>query len=475
VETYKVKAGETISSIAKLNSVDATDLANENNIRNINLIKENKILRIPKKKIKNTPLATAPKAPLQERKFDVSHLEHRDEDALIKVKKFNEIWLTELLQHLRINEANEHVQHVENVLVTEQKKSIDHKKKSATKPGSKSPRQLNHIKEKLKEALGKEPHILTFKGVTLSENEKKQIIASVAVCEMNADGFGSINSDQEFIGRKYGSRGSEESYSRIVHIGISYGIIQYSQDSGSLGMILTKMRDKNKKKFDDIFGGGDSEISSELIELTNSGRKDLQNDASIPLCGLAYWQKIHSTKKGKDILDLANSEKLSELPALREIRGKRVQPISAEKSKPATDLWTGIWKDRFLAAGKVVEFQEVQLEVAVNNYFNPQLKSAKENGVRSALSLAFIAACAIRGGTHSKLSKLFYDVAAELKIDVPFKNSEDELKCVTAISEAKGKLGTLKIAFAESQRAKLLLNDELGFLTEDLYDCSTYD
>jgi len=151
-----------------------------------------------------------------------------------------------------------------------------------------------------------------------------------------------------------------------------------------------------------------------------------------------------------------------------------VQPIEPAKGVAAIDIWTGVWKERFLSAGKVVDFQEVQLEVAVEKYFNPILKTAKTNKLRSALGLAFAAACSIRGGPDSTLAGLIYSVASELDIKVPFASSEDEKRCIEEIAKGKGKVKSLKFDEDESRRAELLLKDELGFLAEDLYDVQTY-
>jgi hypothetical protein len=127
-----------------------------------------------------------------------------------------------------------------------------------------------------------------------------------------------------------------------------------------------------------------------------------------------------------------------------------------------------------LEAGEVTDFQEAQLDLAVERYFNPILPLAKKNKVRSALALAFIAACTIRGGVNSQLSTLFYRVAKALDIYLPFTNMDDERLCIENIAKAKGSISGEEIDKDESRRARRLLDDELGFLTEDLYDLSTY-
>jgi hypothetical protein len=295
---------------------------------------------------------------------------------------------------------------------------------------------------------------------------------------MTSSGFSSTNSDTEFIGRKFGHKGIEVRYSRIVHIGLSYGLIQYSQDSGSLGALLQKMNAKNPGTFVRIFGKGNKSISDSLLTLTNDGREDLKDNKTIPLSGQVYWNKIRNTEQGKEIKALSIQDKdgdgKSDLPATREIRGKRVQPIPPNPGEKPIDLWEGEWKKRFVDAGNELDFQEVQLESAVEMFMNPILPLAKEYKVRSAFGLAFVAACSVRGNPYSDLPNLLFKVARELGIPLPFNNSDDEKKCVRAIADSGGKIGNLKYEVDEARRAKLLLADDLGFLTEDLYDLSTY-
>ncbi|QBE65931.1 LysM peptidoglycan-binding domain-containing protein [Pseudoduganella lutea] len=476
MKTHKIIKGETMASIAKRFSVDIADLASANNITDINKIREGKWLQIPDKKLKQQP-ETTKVHPIPKEKVaqaDEKPISELWEDTLFRGREIAEKWLTELLARLRAAEADEYIQDTHKVPLTSDKVPPTHTPELPKKPNSESKKKVTDVKKVLKEKLGKEPHVLTFNGVRLTENEKKQILASVATCEMNSDGFGSINSDQEFVGRKNGKKGIETTYSRIVHIGLSYGVIQYTQDSGSLGDLLKCLRAKNPSLFAEIFGAGYPEFSDALIQLTTTGRPDLAQNTQIPLSGQAYWNQIHNTPAGNELKMLANSQSGSHLPTAREIRGKRVQPIAPSIGHPPIDLWKGEWRDRFLSAGKVVDFQEAQLEYGVRNFINPMLSLAKHNNVRSALALAFIAACNIRGGVGSKLSKLTYRVAKELGLALPFVSSEDELACMQAIAEAHGSIGAVSVHEDESRRAKRLIDDELGFLAEDLYDISTY-
>lgn len=480
---HRVRAGDTLSSIATLEQVSVNDLAKINGIANINRIKAGQLLRIPQPSVKREA-RIKPSMP-------ASGARTVAESSTKQVKSFDEwvleytnmtsMWLDEVLSKMRLAEANERVQKEESFEFSKSPKQSHYRQKQPKDDGSLTILTIDEVKRELKKTLAQEPHITQFKGVKLTQNEKKQIIAAVSLCEMNELAFASMNSDQEFVGRKNGTRGIETSYSRIVHIGLSYGVIQYTQDSGSLGALLSKMREKNAELFTKVFGDGDAEIANSLITLTTTGRSDLVSESQVPISGQAHWQRIRKTPQGREIATLANSKSGSLLPTSREIRGKRVQPIPPLQGAPAIDIWTGAWKERFLKAGQAADFQEAQIELAVSNYFNRILPRAKANKVRSALSLAFIAACAVRGGPTSKLSRLFYEVASAIGLSLPFTNSDDERKCLNKIADTpipSGRHTTtisgVTVDIDEIRRAKLLRKDELGFLAEDLYDTDTY-
>ena len=198
--------------------------------------------------------------------------------------------------------------------------------------------------------------------------------------------------------------------------------------------------------------------------------------------GLDYWASIRGKAAGNDLkeksLTRAAGKDISILPVDKEIRGIRVQPLVPKQGEPAIDIWTGVWKERFLAAGKVAVFQEVQLDNAVENYLNKVLPDAKKYKIRSALALAFLTACQVRGINRLLLNK----VADALGLNnTPFENSADEMKCIEQIAKATissdkkdAKIGDFKFKADEARRAKILVKDDLQFLAEDHYDISTY-
>jgi len=301
--THIVRRGETLTSIAKLYSTTVDSLAGDNGIQDKNNLAIGQSIMVPSSRTRSTVDAVIPKkeARLKPAQTRQRELVEKVDSATINGAQIIHDLLEGLLQRFRIQEANESTQKTEKAPLIKLQKPATPVREPARKKGSVGSQGIGEVKQKLKEQLGKEPHVVTFSGVKLTENEKKQIMASVATCEMSKDGFGSINADQEFVGRKFNKKGIETSYSRIVHIGLSYGVIQFTQDGGELGNVLKKMKEKNERKFVEIFGGGNASIANNLIVLTTSGRPDLKDDSEVPLSGLSYWGKVKKKNLGPSL------------------------------------------------------------------------------------------------------------------------------------------------------------------------------
>ncbi|MGN4066822.1 hypothetical protein ACS0Y7_19630 [Burkholderia gladioli] len=369
----------------------------------------------------------------------------------------------DVLKKIREGGEKDEVQHHRDVPLTKRVDPPSEQKKT-TAPISEVAKKKNKNNssdhQALIDRLNKKPHVIEFKGVVLDRNERLKIIAAVAICESGGDPFAAENLDSEF----HMKISPNVSYAHIVHIGLSYGIIQFTQDGGALGKLLKKMQGKDGAKFLEVFGDN----CDELVELTNSG---IDVEGVDYLSGQAHWNSIRKKPAGKELSELA---RMNKLPQSREIRGKRVQPIAVNINGKKEDLWTGTWKQRFVEAGKVAEFQEAQLELAVEEYMNPALDFCKENNIRSALGIAYVVACVIRGAPKNFITL----AAAEIGASVPFSDNVDEKSSVEHIAglDAKkiNKLGGKLVQRDEIIRAKKLLKDETGFLAEDLYWVGTY-
>jgi LysM repeat protein len=404
--------------------------------------------------------------------------------------------LEDVLQWYREQESAE-AAHTQTKTKTEQRKP-DEQKRPQTPPKGDSAAKKRHKDEviaQLHERLYATPQVVTTSGVRLSRNERRMIVAAVGLCEVNHDVFGTENLDQEFVGKRFGKRGIPTKYSDIVHIGLSYGYIQFSQDSGNLGRLLARMRKKNSKLFEETFFPN----ADQLIQLTTEG---LSGHDCYGKSGQTYWNKL--PKKDRESLVArvstdANGDHKPDNPLglNEEIRGARVQPIPYVPGYPPLDLWQDYktlpklssgdnaaylgYKAAFKAAGEVPAFQDVQIELAVEDFMNPVLAHCRELNVRSAAGLAFVTACAVRGGPGSSLVRLYAKVAAA-RLDIKrFDSAQQERACLQAIAALADVKSTqvdvagVRFERDEARRARLLLADHYHFLKEELYDPQTYD
>jgi hypothetical protein len=177
---------------------------------------------------------------------------------------------------------------------------------------------------------------------------RKKIVETIARFESGsgASRYKAINADQEFAAWTW-----HEAYQKY-HIGLSYGIVQFTQDGGSLGKLLKMMRGRDKATFDKTFGG--ASLADDLISVTNAG---------------GAFSK--DTKSG---------------------RSARVQPVGG------TDLWLSPWKERFQAAGDVAAFQAAQNELANDEYLEPILVFCEWLGLDTDRAVAMVYDRAVQMG-----------------------------------------------------------------------------
>lgn len=184
-------------------------------------------------------------------------------------------------------------------------------------------------------------------GTVLDESMKIRIIEQTAVHESDGD-FGAMNRDGEFRG-EFNRPGEEHPAFGRYHIGLSYGIIQFTQDSGALGELLEEMRRRDATTFRDIFGPS----SDALVDLTRrSGPSSRQTPP----------------------------------------RGPRVQPLDG------ADLWEDVWVERFRAAADHVPFQEAQMVMAARIYLDPMVQFAAWLGLDTDRALGMVFDRAVQMG-----------------------------------------------------------------------------
>ncbi len=174
--------------------------------------------------------------------------------------------------------------------------------------------------------------------------------------------FWSTNRDGEYKGL-FDRPGKPHWASGKIHIGLSYGFIQFTQDGGSLGKLLKLMHDKDPQKFDEVF----APYAQELIEVTNRpGRA-----------------RTHG-------------------------RSPRVQPVGGR------DIWSSWWVKKFKEAGKHPPFQQAQLELAISEYMNPAIKICQELGLQTQRSLAMVFDRSVHYGPRGAKSLIMRSADSDL-------------------------------------------------------------
>jgi hypothetical protein len=162
--------------------------------------------------------------------------------------------------------------------------------------------------------------------------------------ESGPDGYSAINADGEF-------KGLFPNHPAIGrwHVGLSWGFVQFTQDSGALGQVLSAMHQRDAAAFRRTFGDG----SDQLLSVTNAPGPTSRQ---------------------------------------RPPRGARVQPVGGQ------DLWDEPWLARFRAAGAHPPFQAAQNEVAARIYIEPIRSFARALGLDSQRALAMVVDRAVQQG-----------------------------------------------------------------------------
>ena len=131
--------------------------------------------------------------------------------------------------------------------------------------------------------------------------------------------YSAVNADGPFRGR-HGP--GHKAYQRF-HTGLSYGIAEFNQDTGTLGQLLRLMQEREGETFVAVFG----DASAALVATTT-----------------APGPSGEHVEGG---------------------RGPRVQPVAG------ADLWEEPWLSRFRAAGAVPAFRAAQNQLAAELYLAP--------------------------------------------------------------------------------------------------------
>jgi hypothetical protein len=178
-------------------------------------------------------------------------------------------------------------------------------------------------------------------------DDRLAMIEAVAQFESGGKGYAAINPDGEFAGR-FPNHAANGRY----HVGLSYGIVQFTQDSGNLGRLLQMMHERDPQAFAQIFGPN----ADELLAVTN-----------------------------------APGPESGQVPGGR---SARVRPVAG------ADLWEQPWLERFTRAGGVPRFQAAQNELAAALFIDPMLQFAGWLGLNTDRGLAMVFDRAVQMGLN---------------------------------------------------------------------------
>lgn len=235
----------------------------------------------------------------------------------------------------------------------------------------------------------------TYRYVTDSlMTDKDRAIQKIVDCTIareSGGNYAAMNLDGEFKGkfdRVWLERhGKKHPASGKCHIGLSFGIIQFTQDGGSLGKLLQRAAKKNPDRFKQVFG--------------------------------PTWQEL------LEVVTTPGKSGFSQ----RKLRGPRVRKVRVpidENEMAERDLWEKPWTDKFKRFGKIPEFQAVQRELAIEEYLLPILPTLKEKGWLSEKAVAVAFDGAVHsgvGGMRSVLNSLASTNEKEALEELASKNS----------------------------------------------------
>lgn len=264
--------------------------------------------------------------------------------------------------------------------------------------------------------------------IALDDKERSRIMSIISKFEGQ---YYSCNKDTEFSMSK-----NQVSYAGIVHIGLSWGFIQFTQDSGNLGKVLKLMSEKNKTEFSEVFGDNWKEL---LKIATASGKSG---------------QELFQSNGGKKKADKLREDK-------KEFFGSRVKKIAIKKGGPEKHLWEKPWVDRFEKAGKIEVFQRAQDEVAISDFLEPALSICKDFNIQTAKGVVITFDRCVNQGVGG-CRKLYTNLFGNVK----FIDAENELKSLVKIRDHWSSKHFIHIRIN-----KILIENKLEDI---LYDTDTY-
>jgi hypothetical protein len=231
----------------------------------------------------------------------------------------------------------------------------------------------------------------------LTAAQKRDVIE--AFVGPDTDLYEAVNPDGEYAG----AAGTDHPAYQRYHLGLSFGLAGFSQDSGELGQFLALCQPRDEAQFREVFGAD----AAELLEVTN--------------------------RTGPLARDVPEG------------RSARVQPVAG------ADLWQEPWLSRFKRAGQHRPFQGAQIELGAGLYLDPALQFATDLDLATQRGLAIIFdRCAHRGVTGG----LNWVIETVGPLQTPM-----------LLAEALRALGFADVEAFQRSQPDLLVDDQFGPLT----------
>lgn len=234
-------------------------------------------------------------------------------------------------------------------------------------------------------------------NMTPKERAIKKVIDRCIIFESGGR-YDALNLDGEFRGlfKNHDAEGK-------VHIGLSAGLIQFTQDGGSLGKLLALMAKTDEALFKTIVG--DSWL--ELLSVTGAtGSSGLQRFRAMTPAQL------------KD-------------PSNFPIRGPRVKPVQIGDVR--RDLWEPEWQKVMKALLNHPTFKPCQWTLALELYLDPIKGFLQANKLTSEVSVA----CAFNLSVHRGASGATRFIANRLKPNI---KEQDLWESIGAVDKRVGKI-----------------------------------
>jgi hypothetical protein len=213
----------------------------------------------------------------------------------------------------------------------------------------------------------------------LTIQKKVEILRVVARPESGGAGYAAVNPDTEY------NTPTHPAYQRY-HIGLSWGFIQFTQRSGSLGKVLRKAKEREEQR---------------------ASEGTLPDEHRFERVFGPQWESL---------LETTDPERTQDADA-------RVAPVGG------VVLWEEPWLSRFRAAGQIEYLQAAQNEIAVLNYFDRMLPLARWLGLRTARGLAMLVDRAVHMGVGGGRSWIMRAVG-------PIRSEADREAALTALGHA---------------------------------------